>query len=242
MTTRRVFYLVFFLSLPISFPIFRWLENQDLTDSLGLWYTLYSTCVTGLILAGGQASRMGGKDKGLLFLNNKPLIEHAIDKIKPQVQQIHISCNRNLSSYQHYGFPISVDSGNTSCGKTQYKGPLAGILACLSAIDSKYTLIIPCDCPAFPDDLAKRLLKALVHTNSDAAVPFDGERIQPLFLLMKTELRDSLSCYYNEEGRSMKGWLKRIVLTEVDFSQERESFINLNTTNELQDFSQKNLK
>jgi molybdopterin-guanine dinucleotide biosynthesis protein A len=194
--------------------------------------------ITGLILAGGQASRMGGEDKGLLLLNGKRLIEHVINRLEPQVKQVQISCNRNIESYQRYGYPLTSDNEHFLGEKTQFNGPLAGVLAGMEKINTQYTLIVPCDCPAFPFDLGQRLLKALIQNNTDAAIPFDGIRTQPLFLLIKTELKDALRSYYLEGGRSMKHWLEGNLLTEVNFTTENSSFINLNTKQELQNFAE----
>jgi len=192
---------------------------------------------TGLILAGGQASRMGGEDKGLLFLNENRLVEHVIERLEPQVKQIRISCNRNIESYQLYGYPLITDDLHALDGKAEFNGPLAGVLAGMEEINTKYTLIVPCDCPVLPCDLGQRLMKALIQNNTDAAIPFDGTRAQPLFLLIKTELKDALRSYYLEGGRSMKHWLKGNLVTEVNFSKEKEAFINLNTSLELQNFA-----
>lgn len=192
--------------------------------------------ITGLILAGGQASRMGGKDKGLLFLNEKRLIEHVIERLEPQVNQIRISCNRNFKSYQRYGYPISTDDQGFRDRAIEFNGPLAGVLAGTEQINTKYTLIVPCDCPTLPHDLGQRLLKALIQDNANAAIPFDGIRVQPLFLLIKTELKDALRNYYLEGGRSMKHWLKQNIVTEANFSNDRSAFTNLNTHKELEHF------
>jgi molybdopterin-guanine dinucleotide biosynthesis protein A len=107
----------------------------------------------------------------------------------------------------------------------------------MEAINTKYVLIVPCDCPVLPRDLGQRLLKALIQNDTDAAIPHDGTRVQPLFLLIKTELKDALRSYYLGGGRSMKHWLKGNLLTEVDFSNEQASFINLNTNIELENFA-----
>jgi len=193
--------------------------------------------ITGLILAGGQASRMGGEDKGLLLLNENRLIEHVIERLEPQVKQIRISCNRNIESYQLYGYPLSTDNRHSLEGKAEFNGPLAGILAGMEEINTKYSLIVPCDCPVLPRDLGQRLLTALIQNNTNATIPFDGTRAQPLFLLIKTELKDALRSYYLEGGRSIRHWLKGNLVAEVNFSKEKEAFINLNTKKELQHFA-----
>ncbi|MBL4608758.1 MAG: molybdenum cofactor guanylyltransferase [Pseudomonadales bacterium] len=194
--------------------------------------------ITGLILAGGQASRMGGNDKGLLFLNEKRLIEHVINRLDSQVEQITISCNRNIATYESFGHPVITDSKTISKNKPEFNGPLAGILAGLESVNTTYTLIVPCDSPVIPLDLGQRLLNGLIQNNAEVAVPFDGIRRQPLFLLIKTELKDELRNYYLTGERSMKRWLEGKSLAEVNYSKERASFTNLNTPIELRTFSQ----
>ena len=197
--------------------------------------------ITGLILAGGQASRMGGEDKGLILLEEKHLIAHVIDRFKPQVKQIVISCNRNIDVYSRYEYPLASDQANNPGEKPQFNGPLAGILAGMASIDTPYTLIVPCDCPALSLNLGGKLLSSLISNNSDIAVPFDGERQQPLFLLIKTRLKDELKDYYEHDGRSIRQWLKGKEVTEVCFIKEKASFINLNTPEELNSFTQSQL-
>ncbi|MBV1869323.1 MAG: molybdenum cofactor guanylyltransferase [Gammaproteobacteria bacterium] len=193
--------------------------------------------VTGLVLAGGQASRMGGEDKGLILLNDKPLVMHVLERLIPQVNSIVISCNRNHKQYSRFGCPIITDERRSLSQQPRFNGPLAGIIAGMKEIGTPYTLIVPCDCPALPLDLQARLFTGLTSENKDISVPFDGERRQPLFLLTKTQRIGALQEYYEQGGRSIKAWLNGESVTDVNFSNETGSFTNLNTREELRSYT-----
>ena len=193
--------------------------------------------VTGLILAGGQASRMGGEDKGLILLNDKPLVMHVLERLMPQVHRTVISCNRNHEQYSRFGCPLITDELRPLSEPPSFNGPLAGIIAGMREIDTPYTLIVPCDCPALPLDLQTKLFAGLTSENKDIAVPFDGDRRQPLFLLIKTQLLSTLQEYYEQGGRSIRVWLNGESITDVSFSNETGSFTNLNTQKELRNYT-----
>ena len=196
-----------------------------------------SQFVTGLVLAGGQASRMGGDDKGLILLNDKPLIMHVLERLIPQVNHIVISCNRNHEQYSRFGYPIITDEPRSLSQRPSFNGPLAGIIAAMKEIETPYTLIVPCDCPALPLSLQAKLFTGLTSESKNIAVPFDGDRRQPLFLLIKTQLVDALQDYYEQGGRSIRAWLNGESITDVNFSNEAGSFTNLNTQEELRNYT-----
>ncbi len=123
--------------------------------------------ITGLILAGGQGSRMGGVDKGLQLLRGQPLVEHAIARLQPQVGSIAISANRNADLYRRYGFPVYGDHGDSP--EPTFAGPLAGIATGLAAVSTDWMLIVPCDAPRFPLDLADAFIEALEISTADLA-------------------------------------------------------------------------
>jgi len=179
--------------------------------------------ITGLILAGGQGSRMGGQDKGLLDFHARPLVEHVLDGLKPQVGKVLISANRNADSYRSHGCMVIAD---TVAG---FQGPLAGFAAALRVATTPYILTVPCDAPAVPLDLAQRLLTALQNEGAELAVAHDGIRLQPIYALLPLCLLDDLQDFLAQGGRSPRGWYARHRMATVDFSDCAASFRNMNT-------------
>ena len=110
-----------------------------------------------IVLAGGQARRMGGRDKGLLPFAGRPLVEWAIESLAPQVSTLLISANRNLDAYGAYGFPVVADL------EQGFQGPLAGILSAMRAARTAWILTLPCDGPQPPPDLGARLAQAVAQ-------------------------------------------------------------------------------
>jgi len=120
--------------------------------------------ITGLILAGGRGSRMGGVDKGLQNFRGMPLALHALMRLSPQVGSVMINANRNLSAYESFGMPVWPD------GLADYAGPLAGFLCGLERCETPWLLTVPCDTPLFPADLASRLAAAAAIQGADIAM------------------------------------------------------------------------
>ena len=146
--------------------------------------------ITGLILAGGRGSRMGGADKGLQNHLGMPLAMHALMRLSPQVGHMMINANRNLGAYESFGVPVWPDA------LADYPGPLAGFLAGLEHCETPYLVTVPCDTPNFPEDLVARLAQALSDNDADIAMAStagpDGAQVQPVFCLMKSTLMESL--------------------------------------------------
>ena len=187
--------------------------------------------ITGLILAGGRGSRMGGVDKGLQPHHGVPLALHALLRLTPQVGALMINANRNLSAYESMGVPVWPDA------QADYAGPLAGWLAGLERCETPYLMTVPCDSPNFPADLVERLAQALVDADADiamAATLEDGTRqVQPVFCLMKATLLESLVMYLQEGQRKIDRWTALHRCVEVDFD-DAAAFANANTLEELQ--------
>jgi len=181
-----------------------------------------NTPLTGLILAGGAGSRMGGADKGWLLWKNRPLIEYALERLSPQVDRVLISANRNLERYRNLGVEVLTDH------RPDLPGPLAGIEAGLLAAQPGYLLVVPCDAPGFPLDLAARLLRA----NASAAFARTPERTQPLFALLHTDLLADLQNALDHGERRVHAWLGNIGALTVDFD-DSAAFVNLNTPQSL---------
>lgn len=182
--------------------------------------------ITGLILAGGQGSRMRGIDKGLVNLVQRPLISHVLERFAPQVHTVIISANRNTERYREFGYPVVNDTLN------DYPGPLAGILSGLMACETEWLVSAPCDCPFMPHDLVRRLSAAVDSEPSIAVVNACGE-LQPVFALIPTRLRDSLSEFLTAGERKITRWFARHAMVPVDFGNDTIAFSNVNTPEEL---------
>ena len=183
--------------------------------------------ITAVILAGGQARRMGGQDKGLVEVNGRPMIEHIIAALKPQVDRIVISANRNIERYQRYGFPVIKDIMG------DYFGPLVGMASAAQASESPWLLTVPCDSPFVPAELAATLYRAAEANQAEISVAHDGDRMQPVFALLQRDLLPSLLAYLEEGGRKIDTWYAQHRLAQADFSQWPDAFLNINTPDEL---------
>lgn len=186
--------------------------------------------IEALILSGGQAQRMGGIDKGLIPLLNKPLLTWVLEKLKKQVNEIKINANRNFETYQTFGYEVVQDL------IPGFAGPLAGFHAGLKGCKHKYLLVVPCDSPLIDDSLTSNLLEALESNNADLAyaATVDSEnKIQthPVFCLMNKELLPSLEKYLIKD-RKIDLWFKQIKAVEVIFDNA-SGFININTPDDL---------
>jgi molybdopterin-guanine dinucleotide biosynthesis protein A len=185
--------------------------------------------ITGVVLAGGRGQRMGGLDKGLITFRGRPLVEHVIERLMPQVEIVIISANRNLDSYARYGVPVIRDLGI----RGEFQGPLAGIAAAMRAVRTQWLLSVPCDCPGLPLNLAQRLYRGLTATDASIAVAYANERVQPLFALLRTSLCASLESYLATGSRKVERWLNEQGYVRVDFSDESHAFANINTPRSL---------
>ena len=187
--------------------------------------------ITGLVLAGGRATRMGGVDKGLQIHRGVPLALHTLLRLTPQVGELMINANRNLSAYESMGVPVWPDA------VPDFAGPLAGWLAGLERCETPYLVSVPCDTPNFPDDLVQRLADALVEQGADiamAATIEDGrQQRQPVFSLMRTTLMESLVKFTQSGERKIDRWTAQHGCVEVVFS-DAAAFFNANTLAELQ--------
>ena len=184
--------------------------------------------VTGVILAGGRAIRMGGEDKGLVLLRDRPMIQWGLDRLSPQVSTILISANRNIAQYAVFGYPIVADTA------ADFQGPLAGIAAALSQADTPWLVSVPCDSPLIPLDLVGRLHDQVVRGGARVGAAHDGQRLQPVFTLIHRDLLDDLVSYLQGGERKIDRWLERHAFRSVDFSDREEMFLNVNTPVELQ--------
>ena len=195
--------------------------------------------ITGLILAGGRGSRMGGIDKGLQNFRGLPLALQTLMRLQLQslpLQEVLINANRNLSAYESLGVPVWPDSIDG------FAGPLAGFLTGLERCETPLLLTVPCDTPMFPLDLVERLYTAMAEQNADiamaAAPEADGVvRPQPVFCLLKIDLLESLVKFTQGGGRKIDAWTGQHRCAIVPFDRPGDSpqaFANANTLAELQ--------
>ncbi|HJW11628.1 MAG TPA: molybdenum cofactor guanylyltransferase MobA [Albitalea sp.] len=193
--------------------------------------------ITGLILAGGRGSRMGGADKGLQNYLGMPLAMHAMLRLAPQVGHVLINANRNLGAYDAFGVPVWPDA------LPDYPGPLAGFLAGLEHCETPYLVTVPCDTPNFPVDLVARLAADLSAQDAEIAMAAtrsvgDEIQVQPVFCLMKASLMESLVRFTQSGQRKIDRWTAKHRCVEVLFDDEA-AFFNANTADDLRQLQQR---
>jgi molybdenum cofactor guanylyltransferase len=181
--------------------------------------------ITGVILAGGRGTRMGGEDKGLLPLAGKPMIAHVIDRLAPQVATLIISANRNLDAYRQFGLPVISDR------IPGFGGPLAGLHSALSTIHTDWLISVPCDTPYVPVDYVPRMCTAI--DRQPAGVVHDGTRLQAGFCLLHRDLLPQLTAALDAQEFAVHRFLHKVHAVHVNFSDEADAFRNINTPEEL---------
>ncbi|MDO9438223.1 molybdenum cofactor guanylyltransferase MobA [Hydrogenophaga sp.] len=195
--------------------------------------------ITGLVLAGGRGSRMGGVDKGLQPFNGTPLALNALQRLRSQqgglLGSLMVNANRNPADYEAMGVPVWPDT------LPDFAGPLAGFMTGLAHCETPWLLTVPCDTPLFPLDLAERLAHTFQSEDNQiaiaAAMEEDGQlRPQPVFCLMRVELLDSLVKFTEAGGRKVQQWTARHRTAIVPFNRpadDAQAFFNANTLAEL---------
>ena len=168
---------------------------------------------------------MGGADKGLLEYQGRPLIEWALAALAPQVGDIVISANRNLGTYAAFGHRVLPDT------LPDYPGPLAGVLAALEAVDADWLLVVPCDTPHLPADLAQRLLAAAQAENVPLAVAADDARVHHSCFIVRTDQRAHLAAYLARGERAVRHWQAGLASSTVRF--DAACFANFNRPDDL---------
>ncbi|MFI3157211.1 MAG: molybdenum cofactor guanylyltransferase MobA [Methylococcaceae bacterium] len=185
------------------------------------------TKVAGVILAGGRARRMNNQDKGLVNFKGRPMLSYAIAALAPVVDCVFINANRNLEQYRQFGWPVISDQTDS------FDGPLAGILSAMIHADADVLVVIPCDSPLIKTEHLQKLILSRAENNADVAVAFDGIRLHPVFLAIKTALQSSLQNYLAGDRHKVSAWLAQQNWVQADFSHEPEIFTNINTLTEL---------
>jgi len=194
--------------------------------------------VSCMILSGGRATRMGGIDKGLIELRKKSLIEHAIERIAPQVNELLINANRSLEKYSTFNTPVYQDE------TADFIGPLAGFKLALTHAKHELILIVPCDSPFLPNNLVSTLISALVENKAEIVVARSDGNVHPVICLCKKSVLPSLIHFIASGQRKVSAWQKSLIYAEADFSNPntidspninpiKDTFLNLNTPEEL---------
>lgn len=186
--------------------------------------------VTGVILAGGQARRMNGCDKGQIQIVGKPLYQYAISKLLPQVDYLLINANRNITEYQQAGYPVIVDT------IVDFAGPLAGMLASLYAAQTSWVVFVPCDVPNFPDNLVMKLWQGRKE-NVGSYVTSAGSN-HPTFALLHRSVIPALEENLIKHQHKVMFFMKKICASAVNFVQDGKNFVNLNTLAECYQWEQ----
>jgi len=181
--------------------------------------------VSGIVLAGGLGRRMGGVDKGLQPLRGKPMVEHVLERLSPQVDEIIINANQNAETYARFGHRIV---GDDIAG---FAGPLAGLHAGLKAAKNPLVVTVPCDSPFLPEDLVLRLNASL--GKNDLAVAKTGNQAHPVFALVRKSVLQNLETFLAGGGRKIDAWYSSLKYVEVLFDDEADAFRNINTLEEL---------
>ena len=189
--------------------------------------------ITGLILAGGRGTRMGNLDKGLQSFHGAPMALQVMRRLAPQVDQIMINANRNLTAYQTFCSTVWPDD------MQGFAGPLAGLQTGLMHCRTTHLASVPCDSPFLPIDLIDRLHAALTEHDADLAVAVTGPdhqaQPQPVFCLMKSLLLPHLTRFLQHGGRKIDAWHASLSVAKVHFEDET-AFCNINTLDELRQF------
>jgi molybdopterin-guanine dinucleotide biosynthesis protein A len=183
--------------------------------------------VTGVVLAGGQGSRMGGVDKGLQPFRGKPMVAHVIERLAPQVGELLINANRNPEAYARFGHRVVADEIEG------FAGPLAGFERGLAHARGNLVMTVPCDSPFLPLDLVERLRSALERETAQLAVAKTGDQAHPVFSLMRRDAHSSLRDFLASGQRKIDKWYGALRVVEVSFDDEADAFLNINTREEL---------
>ena len=183
--------------------------------------------ITGVLLAGGQGSRMGGVDKGLVELHGRPMAEHVLERLAPQVNEVLINANQNAERYAAFGHEVFPDQIGG------FAGPLAGLHAALSRASHPLVVTAPCDSPFLPEDLVARLKAGLDAASADLAVARTFDQAHPVFCLCRREVLPHLAAFLESGGRKIDRWYATLKVVEVNFDDEEAAFRNINTREDL---------
>lgn len=178
----------------------------------------HSDPIDGVILAGGRSSRMGGRNKALADLAGRPLLQHVIDRVAPQVRELALSVERESAVLAGFGLPQLPDS------RAGYQGPLGGLLSGLRYFAPRraWLLLVPCDAPFLPRDLAARLRTCADEAQAPAAVAVQAGEWQPTFSIWRHDLLPALERAMERDGDAgFKPFLRARGAAECAWPTER---------------------
>jgi molybdopterin-guanine dinucleotide biosynthesis protein A len=183
--------------------------------------------ITGVVLAGGQGRRMGTVDKGLVLLRGRPMVQHVLERLAPQVGEILINANQHVAEYAALGHPVIPDAIGG------FAGPLAGLHVALTHAAHPTVATVPCDSPFLPADLVSRLCAALDAGAAELAVARTFDQPHPVFALVRKRVLPHLTRFLEGGGRKIDAWYATLATVEVAFDDEADAFRNINTADEL---------
>ncbi|WP_040726605.1 molybdenum cofactor guanylyltransferase MobA [Thiomicrorhabdus sp. Kp2] len=186
--------------------------------------------ITGVIIAGGQGSRVGYQQKALLPYHGEPILKPILSLLSSQVKNVWVNANAELLRYKAFSEKLFSDEYQG------FLGPLAGMHAAWQHIDTEWAVFVPCDNPNIPNDFVERLVQAYKQQPNPIVAVFDGQRLQPLYLLMHCSMRESLGHAIDIGHLSVNRWVKENPFTQANFADCcPDAFKNLNT---LESFNQ----
>jgi molybdopterin-guanine dinucleotide biosynthesis protein A len=196
-----------------------------------------SAPVVGILLAGGKSSRMGGGDKCLRPLGGMPILARVVDRLKPQVADMIINANGDVTRFARYGLPAVADSIG------HYAGPLAGVLAGLAWIkrnrpEIAWGVTVATDTPFFPTDLVQRFLVRLGDRPA-LLVARSPKGLHPVIGLWSVTLMEDIEDSLSRGMRKVGGFAEQHQAIEVPFppikigGREIDPFFNINRPEEL---------
>lgn len=190
--------------------------------------------IVGVLLAGGQARRMGGGDKCLREIGGRPILSHIVERVSPQVSTMVLNANGEAGRFAAFDLPVRADS------IAGFAGPLAGVLtgmdwAMENAPECNWILTVPTDGPFLPLDLGEKLSTAVHAEQSDMARAASGSRAHPVVGLWPVSLRDDLySAMTEEDIRKVDRWTGRFKVSDVDFPVTPiDPFFNANSPEDI---------
>lgn len=193
-----------------------------------------NSVMTGVILAGGLAKRMGGGDKCLLPLAGKTLLQRSIDRAQQQVDELVLSANGNSLRFARSRLPVVADLF------PNFPGPLAGIHAAMTFMDKRnpnheWLASFACDTPFFPRDIVQQLYNASVGTDAQVIVACSNNRVHPVFALWHASLRSKIEHRLQKtDPPRLQEWIEELKPIYVDFSGVGyDPFFNINTPQDL---------
>ncbi|WP_028117055.1 molybdenum cofactor guanylyltransferase MobA [Ferrimonas senticii] len=180
------------------------------------------------VLAGGQAQRMGGQDKGLIDVAGQPMVQHVLQRLDAEQLPTLLISNRNQDQYRQLGYPVYSDN------IPGFAGPLAGVCRALEAATTDYVLVVPCDTPRLPTDLAERMFTHLQQQDAEVVIARDEQQDHPIVMLLQRNLLGSLQQFLDAGERKVIFWCQQHRMSYCLFDGQSAAFANINTPEQKQ--------